>query len=522
MFNQSMLAASAIASSGEEAARLQGLLAEREEQIARRDQTIAELRAQLESLQQQILALRRAHFGAKSERLGGQADLFCETVSVPLAPPATERVSYERERRGRPALPKDLPRRRIEYDLSEAEKREFERVVRIGEELSETLDYTPAKLLVIEHARAKYVCETAGEQTIRVAAAEPSPLPKSNASAGLLAQVLVAKYADHIPLARQERIFARHGVPIARTTLCEWVLGSAQLLEVLIPRLSEHVLAAPRLHCDDTAVPLADAGRGKTKTARMWGYLGAGSRCDETGQWVDHPPGVVFEFTESREAAHPLRFLKDYSGYLQADAYAGFDCLYHTGRVIEVGCWAHARRKLFEVAQASKTPGLAHQGLAFIAKLYEIEARVKHQSPDDKLAARQAESVLVLTDFKAWLDAHYRTLLPKGPLAQAFHYALANWQALTRYTENGVLEPDNNRLERALRPIAMGRRAWLFAGSARGGRAAATLFSLIETAKLNQVEPFAYLRDVLRRLPSHPLSQVTELLPFHWRPAASS
>jgi transposase len=219
MFNQSMRAASAIAPNADEAARVHELLAERDEQIARRDQTIAELRAQLESLQQQILALRRAHFGAKSERLVGQAELFCETVSVPLPPPATEGVSsYERERRGRPALPKHLPRRRIEYDLSDAEKSAFERVERIGEEVSETLDYTPARLLVIEHARAKYVCERAGESTIRIAAAQPSPLAKSNASAGLLAQVLVAKYADHIPLARQERIFARHGVALARTT----------------------------------------------------------------------------------------------------------------------------------------------------------------------------------------------------------------------------------------------------------------------------------------------------------------
>ena len=342
-----MLAALAMAANGAEAARLHGLLAEREAQIARRDQTIAELRVQLESLQQQIVALRRAHFGAKSERLGGQAELFCETVCVPLAPPVTERVSYERERRGRPALPKDLPRRRIEYDLSEAEKSEFERVERIGEELSETLDYTPAKLLVIEHARAKYVCERAGESTIRIAAAQPSPLAKSNASAGLLAQVLVAKYADHIPLARQERIFARHGVPIARTTLCEWTLGAAELFEVLIAPLTEQVLGAPRLHCDDTTVPLAEPGRGKTKIARLWGYLGAGSRPDETGQWVDHPPGVVFEFTASRESVHPLRFLADYRGYLQADAYAGFDCLYRTGRVIEVGCWAHYLERRF-------------------------------------------------------------------------------------------------------------------------------------------------------------------------------
>lgn len=477
--------------------------------------------AQFESLHQQILNLRRMQFGAKSERLVGQAELFQEQVTLPVPPKLTETVTYERERRGRPALPKNLPRERVEYDLSEAEKAEFDSLQRIGEETSETLDYTPAKLIVIEHVRAKYVCEKAGESTIRTAAAQPSPLPKSNASAGLLAQVLVSKYADHIPLHRQEKIFKRHGVQIPRATLCEWALGSAELVEVLMPPLTAHVLSAPRVHCDDTVLPLQEAGRGKTKTARMWGYLGAGARRDENGVWVEYAPAVVFEFTESRESMHPINFLKDYRGYLQADAYSGFDAIYRTGQVVEVGCWAHSRRKLFEVAQTQKTPGLAHKALAFITKLYEIESGIKHRPPDEKLAIRQSEAVPVLADFKVWLEGHYPKLLPKGPLAQAFHYTLANWAALVRYTEDGVLEPDNNSLERALRPIAMGRKAYLFTGSERGGRAAAIIYSLVETAKLNNVEPFAYLKDTLTRLPSHPINRVVELLPFNWKPAAA-
>lgn len=482
---------------------------------------LEQVRAQLESLSQQILNLRRLHFGAKSERLAGQAELFCEPISIAPAPLELERISYERERRGRPRLPKDLPRRRIEYDLSETQKAEFDALERIGEEICETLDYTPAKLVVIEHVRAKYACERSGERTIRTAHAEPSPLAKSNASAGLLAHVLVSKYCDHTPLHRQERIFKRHGVAIARQTLCEWVLGSCTLLSVLMAPLRAHVLAAPRVHCDDTVLPLQEQGRGRTRTARLWGYLGAGSRRDETGVWVAHPPAVVFDFTVSREATHPLKFLSTYRGYLQADAYAGFDALYRDGRIIEVGCFAHARRRFFEIAQAQKTPGLAHQGLAFIARLYEVEARLHESNPEQKRAARQDESVPILEEFHAWLEGHYRTLLPKSALAQAFHYALANWRALVRYTEDGVLMPDNNTLERALRPVAVGRRNYLFAGSPRGGEAAAIAYSLIETAKLNQIEPFAYLKDLLTRLPSHPVNRLAELLPFRCTPASA-
>lgn len=478
--------------------------------------------SQFESLHQQILNLRRIQFGASSERLAGQAELFSEPVTLPLPPTLTEKITYERQRPGRPALPKDLPRERVEYDLAEAEKAEFDVLTRIGEEVSETLDYTPAKLIVIEHARLKYACEKDGERTIRTAAAQPSPLPKSNASPGLLAQVIVAKYCDHVPLNRQEKIFKRHGCAIAKATLCEWSLATAALVDVLLPPLIEHVLAAPRVHCDDTVLPLQVAGRGKTKMARLWGYLGAGERRDETGVWVHHPPAVVFEFTQSRESIHPLRFLAHYRGYLQADAYSGFDVLYRSGDIIEVGCIVHLRRKFFEVAQPQKTPGLAHEALAFIAKLYEIEAAVRGQSPDEKYLKRQSEAVPLLTDFKAWLEGHYGKLLPRGPLAQAFYYALAHWDALVRYTEHGVLEPDNNWIERALRPVAVGRHAWLFAGSERGGRAAATFYSLIETAKLNGVEPFAYLKDVLTRLPSHPINRVAELLPFHWKAAHAS
>jgi transposase len=345
---------------------------------------IVTLSTHLESLHQQILNLRRLHFGATSERLAGQAELFVETLSLPLPPQATQRITYARQRRGRPALPKDLPRTRVEYDLTAEEKSAFDAVEKIGEEVSETLDYTPAKLIVIEHARAKYVCRKDEESTIRTAFAQPSPLPKSNASAGLLAQILTATFADHLPLHRQERIFQRHGVALPRSTLCEWKLGAGELLALLRTPLIDHVLLAPRVHTDDTTMPLIEGGRGSTKTARLWGYLGAGARRNETGKWVEHPPAVVFEFTASRESVHPVKFLKDYHGYLQADAYSGYEALYQTGRIIEVACWAHARRKHFEVAKTQKSPGLAAQAIAWSAKLYAIESRIKERPPDEK------------------------------------------------------------------------------------------------------------------------------------------
>ena len=475
----------------------------------------------LESLRQQLQNLRRMHFGATSEKLSGQAELFVQTQELPVPPQDTITISYQRQRRGRPALPKDLPRERVDYDLSDVEKAEFDTLERIGEEVSDTLEYTPAKLIVIEHARAKYACRKDGESTIRTAFAQPSPLPKTNAGAGLLAQILVSTFADHLPLNRQERIFKRHGVDLPRSTLCEWKLATGELLAVLRAPLIAHILAAPRLHGDDTTFPLIEGGRGQTKTARMWGYLGAGARRDDTDQWVEHAPAVVFEFTLSRESIHPVRFLKDYRGYLQADAYSGYDVLYRTGRIIEVGCLAHCRRKFFEIAKTQAPPGLAAEAVAWIAKLYRIESAIRGRPPDQILAVRQAESVPVLSAFKAWLQGHYPSLLPQGSLGLAFGYALNNWRALTRYAEDGILMPDNNLLESAIRPIAMGRKAYLFAAAERGGHVAATLYSLLGTCRLNKVEPYAYLKDVLQRLPSHPMNRLAELLPFNWKPAGT-
>jgi len=487
-------------------------------------QIVVDLAAQVESLKQQFLALRRAHFGASSEQLAGQAELFAEPVSLPVPEVQTETVSYERARRGRPALPKDLPRVRVEYDLSQDERAAFESLERIGEEVSETLDYIPAKLQVIEHVRAKYAAtrKDGGGRTVLAAAMPPAPLPKSNASPNLLSYVLVSKYADHLPLNRIEAIFRRQGVELSRSTLCDWVLGSTELLSVLSEALKAHVLAAPKIHADDTLMPLCERGRGRPVQARLWAYLGAGARRDENAQWITHPAALYYEFTDDRRGEHVSRMLREYSGYLQADAYAGFNALYEGGRIVEVGCWAHARRKFFEIAETAPkdTRTSAHEALDWIGQLYRLEAEIRDKPPDEIQRTRQERSLPVLGEFRAWLEATLRAVLPRSPTAGAIGYALSNWNALTRYVESGILDIDNNACERAIRPIALGRKNWLFAGSDRGGRAAAIAFSLIQTCKLHGVEPFAYLADVLRRLPSHPINRVVELLPFRWQPAA--
>jgi transposase len=483
---------------------------------------IVELAAQVESLKLQLSRLRRLQFGVSCERLSGQGELFTEAVSrLPLPAIDTESISYERRRSaGRPRLPQDLPRRRVEYDLSENEKAQFDSLQRIGEEISETLDYTPAQLVIIEHVRAKYRCHKDGESTIRTAAAEPSPLAKSNASAGLLAQVLVAKYADGLPLNRQEHIFKRHGLELPRATLCDWILGSSELLAPVLEWLKRHVLAAPVIFADDTTLDLILGGRGAACTARLWAYVGAGHTRDNQGGWQAYPRAAYFEFSETREALHPTRFLAEYSGYLQADDYAGYHATFRSGRVMHVACWAHARRRFYDIAKAQPTPGLAHEALRFIAALYEIEGRAKEHPPDVRLAMRQAQTVPLLSQFRCWLEANAAQLLPQGALAQAVNYVLSNWQALSRFTENGILAADNNLVERTIRPVANGRKAWLFTASLRGGRAAAAAFSLIETCKLNGVEPFAYLKDVLGRINSHRVDLLHQLLPFNWKPIA--
>ncbi|MEF7616956.1 IS66 family transposase [Aquincola sp. MAHUQ-54] len=490
----------------------------------------AQANQQMASLAAQLAEFKRRAFGGRSEVLAVlQPELWQDVVELPVPPEQLDEVKGHRRRRlGRPALDASLPRRRIEHDLSEADKAAFARVERIGEELSETLEYTPAKLEVLQHARLKYRCEDeAGRSTIRTATAQASPLVRSNAGAGLLAHVMVSKYADHNPLARQERQLARHGVRRSRQTLCDWTLGAAELLAPLLVPLKRHVLGSAVIFTDDTTLALKAArgeSRGKTVTARLWVYLAGGWLPQEPGglqRWRRVAPAALYDFTTDRAGVHARNMLGAWRGFLQADDFSGYAESFRSG-VVHAACLVHARRRFARIvkdAPKASPPGLAHEAMRYFAEIYRIEGEIRGADPDERLRVRQVQTRPLMAQFQRWLAAHAPTVLPKSPLGEAFGYTLSNWRALNTFVEHGILEADNNFSERAMTPVALSRKNWLFAGSERGGRAAATAFSLIETARLNSVEPYAYLRDVLQRINGHRQDRLAELLPMHWSPA---
>jgi transposase len=409
---------------------------------------------------------------------------------------------------GRRPLPKALRRERIEYELAETERQcpHCARVMqRLGEEVSERLEYVPASVVVIEEARAKYACACGG--AIRTAAKPPQPIEKSLAGASLLAQVAVSKYCDPAPLHRQEGIFRRHGVELSRKTMCGWMRQIASLLAPLYGRLKTQALTSKVVQTDDTPVAVLDRDLPKTRTGRIWTYVG------DAGH-----PSTVYDYTPTRQRAGPDRFLGKYRGYLQADAYSGYDALYtEPGRgLVEVACMAHARRKLYE----ARTSDLARSmtALAYIGILYKVERRARGLRGEERRAMRQKYAAPVLTEFHSWLERERQRVLPKSPESVAMQYALTNWKALCRYAEDGDLEIDNNGAERSLRGVAIGRRNWTFLGSDEGGRTAAVLTSFMASCQRSKIDPFAYLRDVLGRIAGHPITRLDELLPSNWTP----
>lgn len=480
---------------------------------------------ELEQLRQYIARLVRDRFGPRSEKVDPrQLALFAahgvdandaaadsandaaaaddEGVAEPV-----EEIVVRRRRRGggRMKLPADLPRERVEHDLPEAEKlcpccgtlRE-----RIGSESSEQLDYVPASLKVIEHVRFKYACR-ACEEHVATAPPPPKPIEKGLPGPGLLAHVAVSKASEHLPCYRQEDVLARHGVEIPRQTLCRWLRETADLLAPLYERMACLVRLSEVIHTDDTTVPVLDPTLPHTRTGRFWIYAGD----------ADHPY-FVYDFTPSRKRDGPATFLADYTGYLQADAFAGYDGIYASQDVTQVLCWAHARRKFFEARTVQPTESAC--ALAFLARLYAVEQEAATHCPEDvrtnraareawherRRALRQAKSLPILAEFRRWLEAAAASdnVLPKSPVGEAIRYVLPRWEGFTRYCEDGRLAIDNNLAERMLRPCAIGRKNWLFVGNDRGGRTAAVLYSIVMSAKANEVEPWAWLRDVLTRL----------------------
>jgi transposase len=393
------------------------------------------------------------------------------------------------------------------YELSEAERQcpccgEVRQ--EIGRQTSEQLEYIPAELKVIEHIRVKYACRGC-EEHVAIAAKAPQPIAKGLPGPGLLAHTVLSKYGDHLPLYRQEDILMRHGVVIRRSTLCDWIASAADLAEPLYERMGDLVRASRIIHTDDTPVKLLDPLLGKARTARFWAYIG------DAGH-----PYTVYDFTDSRKRDGPAKFLEGFEGYLQADAYGGYDGLYRDPRrnILEVACWTHTRRYWWEARMTDSRR--AHEALAYIGRLYQIEELVRDAAAEEVRAARQTHALPVLEEFRDWLDSQQPHVLPKSPIGQALRYTSGQWDALVRYCEDGQLAIDNNVSERTVKIPAIGRKNWLFVASRAGGRRAEILFSLVATCKATAVEPWAYLRDLFTRLPSLPDDQLDELLPDRW------
>ena len=489
-------------------------------------ETLNEARRENDQLMHRLRQLLRARFGPRAEKLDeAQLRLFAQQILDPQAAEVSpdreaseaeaEAASSRRKAKGnggRKALPENLPRQRVVHEVPEEELACpccGQARTKIGEEISEQLDYVPASLYVVQHVRPKYACKHCQAHVV-IADKPNQPIEKGLPGPGLLAQVAVSKYGDHLPLYRLERIFRRHGVDIARSTSCGWMAGMAQLLKPLYDLMVQDVLTSKVLHTDDTPVPVQEKGRGKTRQARMWVYVG------------DHDHAyTVFDYTPSRSRDGPVNFLASFRGYLQADAYPGYDEIYVTltsaGMVIEVACWAHTRRYFYDARMTD--PARAHTAMAYIRKLYEVEDQVKDLDAKARCQRRQEQSRPILDQFKAWLEEQKLDALPKSPIGQAIRYTLNNWEALARYTEDGDLAIDNNAAENALRAIALGRKNWLFAGSDRGGRTAAILFSLIRSCERHRIDPFVYLRDVIARISDHPMRRLADLLPDQWQVA---
>jgi transposase len=467
-----------------------------------------------------LAQLLRARYGPRSERIDeSQLTLFAKELLDVDPASAAEAQGYEDvespgrtgKRRGRKPLPTNLPRKRVLYELPVdqlgcpccGELR-----TKISEEVSEQLEYEPASLYVIEHVRPTYACKNC-EAHLITADKPLQPIDKGVPGPGLLAHVITSKYGDHLPLYRLERIFRRHGVDIPRSTTCGWMAACAALLEPLYKLMKQRLLQSKVIHTDDTPVPVQDKTRNKTRQGRVWVYVGDHNR-----------PYTLFDFTPTRNRDGPVRFLGSFTGYLQADAFSGYDVLYATGKVTEVACWAHTRRKFHESRETD--PARSHTALAMIRLLYDVERDAKNLPANERRRLRQERSRPRLEQINSWLDEEQLAVLPKSPIGQAISYCRSNWTGLNRYVQDGDLHIDNNPAENALRGVVIGRKNWLFAGSDTGGRIVATLCSFIASCQRHEIDPFAYLRDVLAQISACPINKLDRFLPDRWKLAAAS
>jgi len=477
--------------------------------------------AEIARLRFQLARYRRAEFGRSSEKLAHeteQLELAIEALEAdqaerlaasPIAA-AVIAAAAEAQKPARRPLPLHLPREEVWHHAPGACPACGGALRRIGEDVSETLDYVPGRFKVIRHIREKLSCRAC--DTVVAAPAPDHAIARGRAGAGLLAHVVVSKYDDHLPLYRQAEIFAREGVELETSTLSGWVGATTAALAPLVEALAAEVMASDTLHVDDTPVPVLAPGSGKTKTGRLWVYVR-----DERPFAGAQPPAALFRYSPDRKGEHPRDHLKEFRGVIHADGYAGFRELFAGNRIAEAGCWAHVRRKFFDVHAAIASP-IAKEALDRIGELYEVERTITGLPPDDRRRERQQLSKPIAAALAAWAEATVRTLSRKSELAKAFRYMRARWPALVRCFDDGRLALDNNPAERALRCVAIGRKNYLFAGSDAGGHRAAAMYSLIESAKLNGLNPHLFIADVLARIADHPARHIADLLPWNWQP----
>jgi transposase len=494
--------------------------------IAKNDEIIAEQAATLqtheielhalnllvEKLKHQLAVLRRGKFGASSEGLE-QLELLIEAVETERAE-IRQRAGIasspeEKAQPKRKPLPDHLPREDVVHEPAPDCEHCGKPMRKLGEDVRDELEYVPGRFVVRRHVRPKLSCRDCGN--IAQAPMPSMPIERGKPGPALLAHVLVSKYADHLPLYRQAQIYEREGVEIDRSTMADWVGRCSVLVDPLVEAVGRHVFEAEAIFTDDTPVPVLDPGRGRTKTGRFWAYIR-----DGRAHGSNAPPAAFYRYAPDRKGKRPREHLKDYAGFLHADGYAGYEALYGD-RIKEVACMAHVRRKFFDIATSTGSP-IATEALQRIAELYAIEKDIRGSPPERRVAARQTRAKPLFEDLQEWFEDRLTALPGKSALAEAIRYAISRMKRMGAYLENGICELDNNVAERSVKGMALGRKNYLFVGSDKGGERAAAIYSLIETAKLNGVNPQAWLTDVLTRIADHPINRVDELLPWNVRP----
>ena len=504
----------------DDVATLKALLAASEQRAEKAEARTLDLDAQIAHLKLTIAKMRRDAFGSSSEhgtklieqmelQLGELVETVTEAkVAAEIAMPVAVVPDQKPARR---PLPDQLPRERVVYPAAATCPCCGGQLRKLGEDVTETLELVPASWKVIQHVREKFSCRVC--EKITQAPAPNHPIARGRAGPQLLAHVLFSKYRAHLPLNRQSDIMQAEGVHLDVSTLADWVGACAATLAPLVEEIEKHVLAAERIHADDTTVPVL--AKNQCVTGRLWAYVR-----DDAPFGGTAAPAALFHYSPDRGRAHPEAHLATYSGIMQADAYSGYNGLYVQGRqpgmIIEAACWAHGRRKFFELADLQKAP-VAIEAVRRIDELFSIEREINGRPPDQRLAVRRERSKPLVDDLERWLREERRKLSSKNPVAKAIDYSLKRWRAFTRLLDDGRICLSNNAAERAIRGIAVGRRNWTFCGSDSGGRRAAAIYSLIETCALNDVDAKAWLADVLARIADHPAKRITDLLPWNWK-----